>query len=214
MDNEKVLEAVREAISKSPERKFLESVELSINLRYIDLSDPKKRINEEILLPNGRGKPIKVAVFASGETALKAGKVADRVIMPEEIDSIVENKRKARKFANSYDYFLAEAPLMTKIGKVFGIFLGPRGKMARPIGVGTDPAALIQNLRKTVKARTKDRRTFQVPIGVKTMAPETLAQNIQEVLKKITAKMDNGEYNIETLYVKTTMGPAIKIEVR
>jgi large subunit ribosomal protein L1 len=93
MDNEKVLEAVREAISKSPERKFLESVELSINLRYIDLSDPKKRINEEILLPNGRGKPIKVAVFASGETALKAGKVADRVIMPEEIDSIVKQEK-------------------------------------------------------------------------------------------------------------------------
>ncbi len=213
MDKE-IVEAVKKAIENSKQRNFKESVDLAINLKYVDLSDPKKRINEEIILPKGRGKPIKVAVFASGETALKAKNSADLVLGPEEIDKLAENKRNAKKLANQYDYFLAEAPLMTKIGKQLGVVLGPRGKMPKPIPPGSDPTGLIQNLKRTVRARSKERRTFHVPVGTKDMKPEDIAENIQEVLKKITQKLEKGTGNIDSVYVKTTMGPAFKIEVK
>ncbi len=213
MDKE-IVESVKNAIENSKKRNFKESVDLAINLKYVDLSDPKKRINEEIILPKGRGKPIKIAVFASGETALKAKNSADLVIGPEEIDKLAENKRNAKKLANQYDFFLAEAPLMTKIGKQLGVVLGPRGKMPKPISPGSDPTGLIQNLKKTVRARSKERRTFHVPVGTKDMKPEDIAENIQEVLKKITQKLEKGTGNIDSVYVKTTMGPAYKIEVK
>ncbi len=213
MDKE-IVESVKKAIENSKKRNFKESVDLAINLKYVDLSDPKKRINEEIILPKGRGKEIKVAVFASGETALKAKKSADLVIEPEEIDKLAENKRNAKKLANKYDFFLAEAPLMTKIGKQLGVVLGPRGKMPRPLPPGSDPTGLIQNLKKTVRARSKERRTFHVPVGTKDMKPEDIAENIQEVLKKITQKLEKGTGNIDSIYVKTTMGPAFKLEVK
>jgi len=213
MDKE-IVDAVKKAIENSKQRNFKESVDLAINLKYVDLSDPKKRINEEILLPKGRGKPIKVAVFASGETALKAKNSADLVLGPEDIDKLAENKRNAKKLANQYDYFLAEAPLMTKIGKQLGVVLGPRGKMPKPIPPGSDPTGLIQNLKRTVRARSRDRRTFHVPVGTKDMKPEDIAENIQEVLKKITQKLEKGTGNIDSVYVKTTMGPAFKIEVK
>jgi len=206
--------AVKEAIEKSKDRKFLESVDLAINLKDVDLSIPKNRINEEVILPHGRGKEIKVGVFASGETALKAKECADIVIPPEEIDKLAEDKRKARKLANQYDFFLAEVPLMARIGKTLGIILGPRGKMPKPIPPGGDPCPMVRNLKKTVRMRSRDKRTFHVPVGTKNMEIEKIAENIEEVLKRLEHKLERGYQNIESVYVKTTMGPAVRIKLR
>ncbi len=209
-----IVAAVKEAIEKSKERKFLESVDLAINLKDVDLSIPKNRINEEVLLPHGRGKEIKIGVFASGETALKAKNCADLVIAPEEIDKLAEDKRKARKIANQYDFFLAEAPLMGKIGKSLGIILGPRGKMPKPLPPGADPCPLVERLKKTVRMRSRDKRTFHVAVGTKDMEPEKIAENIEEVIKRLETKLERGLQNIDSVYVKTTMGPAVKIKLR
>ncbi len=209
-----ILTAVKEAIEKSKERKFLESVDLAINLKDVDLSIPKNRINEEVILPHGRGKEVKIGVFASGETALKAKNCADLVIAPEEIEKLAEDKRKARKIANQYDFFLAEAPLMGKIGKSLGIILGPRGKMPKPLPPGADPCPLVERLKKTVRMRSRDKRTFHVAVGTKNMDPEEIAENIEEVIKRLETKLERGLQNIDSVYVKTTMGPAVKIKLR
>ncbi len=212
--HDRIVEAVKEAIENAKERKFLESVDLAINLKDVDLSIPKNRINEEVILPKGRGKEIKVAVFASGETALKAKECADLVIPPEEIDKLGEDKRRARKIANEYEFFLAEAPLMARIGKVLGVILGPRGKMPKPIPPGSDPCPMVKNLKRTVRMRSRDKRTFHVPVGTKDMDPEDIATNIEEIIKRLEHKLERGLQNIESLYVKTTMGPAVKIKLR
>ncbi len=209
-----IINAVKEAIEKSKERKFLESVDLAINLKDVDLSIPKNRINEEVLLPHGRGKEVKIAVFASGETALKAKECADLVISPEEIDKLAENKRKARKMANEYDFFLAEAPLMARIGKSLGVILGPRGKMPKPVPPGGDPCPMVNNLKRTVRMRSRDKRTFHVSVGTKDMDTEKIAENIEEVLKRLERKLERGYQNIDSVYVKTTMGPAVRIKMR
>ncbi len=211
---ENIVAAVKEAIEKAKPRKFIESVDLAINLKDVDLSIPKNRINEEVILPHGRGKEVKIAVFASGETALKAKECADLVIPPEEIDKLAEDKRRARKLANEYDFFLAEAPLMAKIGKSLGIILGPRGKMPKPVPPGGDPCPMVRNLKKTVRMRSRDKRTFHVPVGTREMDPEKIADNIEEVIKRLETKLERGLQNIESIYVKTTMGPAVKIKLR
>ncbi len=211
---DKIVKAVQEAISNAKERKFKESIELAINLKDVDLSIPKNRINEEVILPKGRGKDIKVAIFASGETAIKGKECADLVIPPEEIDKLAENKRNARKIVNNYEFFLAEAPLMSRIGKVLGIILGPRGKMPKPIPPGSDPCGIVNNLKRTVRMRSKDKRTFHVPVGTRDMNMEDIAGNIEEIIKRLEHKLERGKQNIDSIYVKTTMGPAIKIKLR
>ena len=211
---ENIVNAVKEAIEKSKKRNFIESVDLAINLKDVDLSIPKNRINEEVILPHGRGKEVKIAVFASGETALKAKDCADLVIPPEEIDKLAEDKRKARKMANDFDFFLAEAPFMGKIGKSLGIILGPRGKMPKPLPPGSDPCPLVQRLKHTVRMRSRDKRTFHVPVGTKEMDVEKIADNIEEVLKRLETKLERGKQNIDSVYVKTTMGPAVRIKLR
>ncbi len=205
------LEVINKALADSGERKFKESIDLAINLKNIDLSQPKNRIEEEIALPKGRGKDIKVGVFGSGELAVKAKTVADIVIQPEEIEEYADDKRKARKLVNSYNFFIAEAPLMPVIGKRLGAVLGPRGKMPKPMPPGADPTGMVNNLRKTVKIRSKDNNTFHTVVGTKDMSPEDIKANVDAVLTRLISKLEHGEMNIASIYLKTTMGPAVRL---
>jgi large subunit ribosomal protein L1 len=163
------------------------------------------------MLPNGRGKPIRIGVFASSEMAVKAKGLADLIIQPEEIETLASDKAKARKFARGGDFFLAEAPLMPTIGKRLGVVLGPRGKMPKPIPPGSDPKAAIEKLRSSVTVRTRDKKTFHLAIGTKDMSPEKLAENLDAVLKRLMTKLERGKNNIHSAYVKTTMGPSYKV---
>jgi large subunit ribosomal protein L1 len=206
-----LVDVIRKLQAESKQRKFLESVELAVNLKDIDLTNPKNRLQEEIMLPNGRGKPIRVGVFASSEMAVKAKGLADLIIQPEEIETLASDKAKARKFARGGDFFLAEAPLMPTIGKRLGVVLGPRGKMPKPIPPGSDPKAAIEKLRSSVTVRTRDKKTFHLAIGTKDMSPEKLAENLDAVLKRLTTKLERGKNNIQSAYVKTTMGPSYKV---
>lgn len=211
MADQHLVDVVKKLQAESKQRKFLESVELAINLKDIDLTNPKNRIQEEIILPNGRGKAVRVGVFGSSEMALKAKGVADVVVQPDEIETLASDKAKARKFAREGDFFIAEAPLMPTIGKRLGVVLGPRGKMPKPIPPGSDPKPQIEKLRNSVAARTRDRKTFHIPIGTKDMTPEKLAENIDAVLKRLTSKLERGKMNIQSVYVKTTMGPSYRV---
>jgi large subunit ribosomal protein L1 len=207
----KTLKVVKEALEASKERKFKESVDLAINLKDIDLSIPKNRVDDEILLPKGRGKPVKIAVFGSGELAVKAKGVADLVITPEELDDLSDDKKMAKKMVNEHVFFIAEAPLMPVIGKKLGVVLGPRGKMPKPIPPNVDPVPLINNLRNTVRLRSKDRRTFHTPVGTKDMGAEDLAENVDVIIKRLIGKLDRGKMNISSVYVKTTMGKSVRL---
>ena len=204
-------ELVKKALEGSKERKFQESVDLAINLRGVDLSQPKNRIEEEILLPKGRGRDIKIGVFGSGELAEKAKGVADVVIGPEQIEEYADNKREARKLVSNHNFFIAEAPLMPVIGKRLGAVLGPRGKMPKPIPPGADPSGMINSLKRTIRVRSKDRKTFHTMVGTKDMSPEDLEANIRAVVTRVTSKLEQGENNIASIYVKTTMGSAVRL---
>ena len=206
-----LVEVVKKALKGSKERKFLESVELAVNLIDIDLSDPKNRIQEDIILPKGRGKPIKVGLFGSSEMAGKAKDVADIIIRPEQLEELAENKSKAKKTLADYDFFVAEAPLMPTIGKRLGVILGTTGRMPRPIPPGSDPSNIIKNLKNSVRVRTKDKKTFHVPIGTKEMSPEDIAENLDVVLKRIIAKLERGKNSVKSAYLKSTMGPSQKV---
>lgn len=211
MPDEKIKKAVEEAIQSAKPRKFTETVEMAINLRDIDMSIPKNRIKEDIILPHGRGKPVKVALICGKEMAEKAKGVADLIILPEELETYAEDKKKTKRLANSYDFFIAEAPFMPTIGKVLGKALGPRGKMPKPLPPGSDPKGIIENLRKTVSLNSKDKLVVHAPVGRTDMPSQDITENIEAILKRLHTKLERGSYNIKSAYVKTTMGPSVRI---
>ncbi|MEE9163532.1 MAG: 50S ribosomal protein L1 [Thermoplasmata archaeon] len=211
MAEQGLIEGIQKALEQAKPRNFTESVEVAINLRDIDLSVPSNRIEEEIILPKGRGRDVKVAVFASGEMAVKARDAADAIIAPEDIEALAEDKAKAKDLAQNHDFFVAEAPLMPAIGRRLGTVLGPRGKMPRPLPPGGDPVRVIRNLKRGVRLRSKDRPTFHAALGTRDMKPEDLAENLETILKRVEARLPRGRMNIGSVYVKTTMGPAVKV---
>ena len=207
----KVNQVIEDALQTERERKFVETVEVAINLRDVDLQNPQKRINAEVALPHGRGRPARVAVFAQGEMAVISKKIVDTVLGPDQIDELSENKREARKLADKFDFFVAETGLMATIGKSLGVVLGPRGKMPRPIPPQADIARIINSLTNLVPVRSKDRPTFHVPFGNVAMSKEQLADNLETILKRVESNLDRGTDNIASIWVKTTMGKAVRL---
>lgn len=210
MDN--IEEAIKKAITEAPARKFNESVDLAINLHNIDLSQPGNRIDAEIILPHGLGKPAKVAVFAAGETALRARSAgADRVISADEIKELGGDKRAARKLADEYKFFIAETQFMPVIGKSLGPILGKRGKMPTPLPPTQDVTPQISRLRNMIRVRSRDRPTFHLTVGNRSMEVKALSENIEAVITRLEQTLKDGRHNLKSVYVKTTMGPAIRV---
>ena len=144
--------------------------------------------------------------------AFQMGEIDDARLDGDEIESIADDRRGARKLVKNTDFFVAEAPLMPTIGKRLGVFLGPKGKMPRPLPPGADPGGLVDILRKTVRVRSRDKLTIHVPVGTTQMSPQDVAANVMEILRRIEAKTPRGPGNIASVYVKTTMGPSVKVE--
>ncbi len=210
---EKIVKAVGEARKASKKRNFTQSCDLAINLRAIDMSKPENRLNEEVVLPKGRGKHVKVAIIAGDELALAAKEHADMVITKEELEELAKDKKKAKKIANDIDFFIAQAELMPLIGRFLGPVLGPRGKMPKPVPPNAPIAAIVERLRRTVRLRTKDKPVIHVAVGSEDMSDEDIAQNVEAVLSHLERKLDKGMGNIKSVYIKTTMGPSVRVEV-
>ncbi|KYK34321.1 MAG: 50S ribosomal protein L1 [Thermoplasmatales archaeon SG8-52-3] len=213
MTDKKTTEAVVKILeeSKKIDRKFKQNIDLVINLKNIDLNIPKNRIDEEIILPHGRGKDVKIALFASGELAVKSKKLVDLLIKPEEIGDLSKDKKKFKKIAEDFEFFIAEAPLMPTIGKTLGTVLGPRGKMPKPVPPNADLTSIVKNLRKSIKLRSKSNKTFHTVAGSAEMSKDHIADNVDTIIRRIEAALEKGRMNIGSIYVKTTMGPSERI---
>jgi large subunit ribosomal protein L1 len=211
VEKTQIISAVTAAVEQAPKRNFQESVDITINLRHVDMAQPKNRIDETILLPQATGVK-KIAVLGKGDIVSQARNAGvDLIISPEEIERLGGAPREARKMAGQYDYFLAETAVMPLVGRWLGQRLGPRGKMPQPIPMGQDITPIVERLRNSVKIRSKDRLNMSVKIGTTSMSAEDIAENADAVLKRIIGRLENGELNIRSVYVKTTMGPAVKV---
>jgi large subunit ribosomal protein L1 len=212
MAEKTMLEAVKKVLEESPKRNFSESVDLAINLKNLDMNQPKNRVDEEVILPHGLGKELKIGVFARGEVGLRAEAAgAAYVISDVELDELVTDKSRARILANECDLFIAETQFMPIIGKNLGVVLGPRGKMPIPLLPNKDITELIQSKQNAIRLRSKDKLTFHVPVGRRDMSPDQLAENIETIVSRLERVLDKGKHNLRTVYVTTTMGKSERV---
>ncbi|MGC8676076.1 MAG: 50S ribosomal protein L1 [Candidatus Micrarchaeia archaeon] len=185
-------------------RKFKQTVELAINFKGINFNDQNNRLNLSVLLPNGRGKSSKIAVFTSDRNmAEEAKKSGAEVIGAEEIPAIANDKQRLNALL-AYD-LLAQSSLMPNIARFLGQFLGPRGKMPKPVMPGTSISKLASDSARqiTVKSSGKFLPTVHCPVGTEDMEPAKLFENIKEVLNAVVSKVSKN--NIKSVYVKLTM---------
>lgn len=206
---------LKEAIEKAREkkRKFTQTIELVINFQNIDFNKPENKLNLEIALPKGCGKPKKICLICGDELAKT--KETDKIILDKEMESLGKDKKKVKKLASEFDFFLAQTNLMALVGKHLGQVLGPRGKMPKPIPPNIDIKPLVGRLRNTVIVRTKGKNlpVVHVPIGMESMPVDDLVENAKTVLSTIETKLPQKQANIKCVYVKTSMGGPIKFDM-
>jgi large subunit ribosomal protein L1 len=206
-----IIDALTLAREGAPVRSFEQSVDLTVNFRDLDMRQPDNRINLRLSLPNGIGNQ-KVLVFAQGDLALRSRRAgADSVVEPRELDDLSKDKKAAKNRLKDYDIFVAEAPLMPVVGRVAGPILGPRGKMPTPVPPQAPIDTILERERRTIVLRSRDKPFVKCKVGRETMDDDEIVSNIESVLNNIISSVKRGKNNIRSIYVKLTMGPAIKL---
>lgn len=210
--NQEIVEAVKKAKEESKPRNFTQSIDVVINIKDLDVKKPENRFDEEVFLPNGRGKGIKIAVIADGELAIQAENAgADLVISKADLEELGKDRKQAKKMANQYTFFVAQADMMPQVGRFLGPVLGPRKKMPKPVPATVKPDPILERLSNTVKVRIKDQPVIQAIVGSQDMDDELIADNVEAVLGVLDRNLEKGRNQIKSMYVKTTMGPVTRV---
>ena len=210
MNDNDLINILKELKEKSKKRKFTQSIDIAVNMTQIDLKKPQNKFTEEIRLPKGRGRDVKVAVIGDS-LVVKSKGIADGLINDKALSDIEADKKAMRKMISTYDFFIAEAPFMIRIGKSLGRFMAPKGKMPKPMPPQADPIPMIKMLKNTVRAALQNNYVIHCPIGNETMSNDDLVENFRAIMQAIEKRLPNGRNNIKTVYIKTTMSQPVKI---
>ncbi|MFX1478569.1 MAG: hypothetical protein ACFFCI_10620 [Promethearchaeota archaeon] len=206
---------------KDKVRKFDETIELIINIKDVNLNDPKNRIDKEIILTHdliSKDKP-NICVIASDEILLETKKLGIDTI---DADGLVklnnEEKKYKKKFAKKYDFFVVEDKMMRDVARYLARFLGPLGKMPKPFPTGYGIISNIEELKtavdrykKVIRVQMKKQPIIFIKIGKKSMTQEKLFENMKTVVNFIADQMPHKFNNFKSMYLKSTMGKPVKV---
>ena len=197
----KPAEALALAVATSPV-KFDAAVELHVNLNV----DPKiadQNVRDNLVLPAGTGKQIRVAVFA------------DDKVDGADVTGVTAITAALEKGAIDFDILIATPANMPKLGK-FARLLGPRGLMPNPKSgtVTTDlNKAVAEAKAGRVEYRVDSTGIVHLAIGKVSFGADKLAQNFDAVIASIKsskpASVKSGY--IKAVHLSTTMGPGITV---
>ena len=214
MDVNTLTDSVTQCKKETKKRKFIESIDLAVNFKDLDLKIPSNRFNFQTTLPHPVRKKPQVAIFATGEIAVNAKNAGVKTVLGRtELEALGKVPKEIRKMARDHDFFLAEPPLMPLIARFLGKYLAPRGKMPQPITPNVDIPQLLERLTRTSRLRIKENPVVLTKVGTVKMDSRQIAENIEAIIHALEGRLEKGIMNIRSAHIKTTMGKTVKIEV-
>ncbi|MBW1785891.1 MAG: 50S ribosomal protein L1 [Deltaproteobacteria bacterium] len=198
-----------QAVLDSVYVKFDETVDLAVRLG-VDPRHADQMVRGTVVLPNGVGKDVCVAVFAKGEKEKEARDAGADFVGS---DDLVE---KIQKGWLDFDKAIATPDMMGSVGKL-GRVLGPRGMMPNA-KLGT----VTFDVEKAVKEIKAGKIDFKVektgivhaPVGKVSFGPDKLLENVAsfiDTIMRLKPPASKGTY-LRSIAISTTMGPGIKID--
>ena len=201
-------EAMELAIKSSPV-KFDASVEVHARLG-VDPRQADQNIRTTLVLPNGNGKTVRVAVFAPADVC-KVAKAAGADIAEDE-----EFLKQLEKGTIDFDVLISTPQYMPKLGK-FARLLGPKGLMPNPkagtVTMDVEKAAKEAKAGK-VEYRVDKQSIVHIGVGKVSFGVDKLLENANAFFDSLKAQKPSslkGTY-VKTVFITTTMGPSIQIE--
>ena len=189
--------------------KFDESVDVSINLG-IDTKKSDQNVRGAVVLPNGTGKVVRVAVFTQGDNVQKATDAGADIVGMDDLMKTMQDGDL------NYDVVIASPDAMGVVGRL-GQVLGPRGLMPNPkVGTVTpDVATAVKNAKAgQVRYRADKAGIVHAGIGKASFDAKALEENIValiDALKKGKPSSAKGIY-FKKISVSSTMGPGLAID--
>jgi large subunit ribosomal protein L1 len=203
------LEAL-DLVKSLSKRSFDETVEAAFRLGV----DPRKAdqmIRGTVSLPNGTGKSVRVAVFATGDAAREAQQAGADIVGADDLVARIQNDN----FLD-FDVAIATPDLMGQVGRL-GRVLGPRGLMPNPKTGTVTPdvgRAVSEFKAGKVEYRTDRYGNVHVPVGKISFDTDALAVNYQAVLDELLRAKPaaaKGRY-LKGVSVSSTMGPGVRVD--
>ena len=205
----KLDEAVK-IIKSTAKAKFDETIEIALNLD-LDVRHADQQVRGVVSLPNGTGKPVRVAVFAKGEKAEAAKKAGADLVGAEDLAEKINGGE------INFDRVIATPDMMGVVGRL-GKVLGPRGLMPNPkLGtVTTDVEKAVKEVKGgQVEFRTEKTGIVHAGIGKASFTEIQIAENVRafcDAISKAKPSGAKGTY-IKKVSLSSTMGPGLKLEL-
>ena len=192
-----------------PKAKFVESVDVSINLG-IDPRKSDQNVRGATVLPNGTGKTCRVAVFAQGENADKATAAGADVVGFEDLAETIKGGNL------DFDVVIATPDAMRVVGTL-GQILGPRGLMPNPkVGTVTpDVETAVKNAKAgQIRYRADKGGIIHATIGKVDFEPKALRENLDALLADLNKAKPSSAKGIfmKKITLSTTMGAGVPVD--
>ena len=190
-------------------RKFIESVDIAVNLG-IDTKQTDQTVKGSVLLPNGSGKKVKVAVFVANDDQKKLA-----LDSGASIAGLEDLMAKIEGGFFDFDCCIATPDVMQKISKI-ARKLGPRGLMPSPKNgtVTTDiKKAITEALKGKVDFKNDKGGTVHCLVGKVNFEDGALIENAKAILKAIKDAKPEGSKGkfVKEFYLSSTMGPSVQV---
>ena len=124
-----------------------------------------------------------------------------------------------KHLVSTYDFFIAQASLMTNVATNFGRVLGPTGKMPSPqlgIILNADEKTINElknKINTSIKIKVKE-PSIKIPIGKQSMKDEDIIENVMSVYNLLLKTLPRNKENIKNIEIKFTMTKPYKIYLR
>ncbi|MDE5993900.1 MAG: 50S ribosomal protein L1 [Oscillospiraceae bacterium] len=193
---------------KTATAKFDETVEIHVRLG-VDSRHADQQVRGAVVLPNGTGKKVRVAVFAKGDKVDAALAAGAEYVGAEDL------MEKIQGGFMDFDVCIASPDMMGLVGRL-GKVLGPRGLMPSPKAGTVTPdvaKAVTEAKAGKIEYRLDKTNIIHCPIGKASFGTDKLKENLDtlmDAIVKAKPAATKGQY-IKSCAVATTMGPGIKI---
>jgi len=204
------IKVILEHAKNKKTRKFVESVDLQVNLKNYDVSRDK-RFSGSIKLPNVARPRLSVCVICDLQQEDLAKKANLNTQNMDDLKKLNKNKKLVKKFCAQYDTFLASESIIRTIPKVVGPHMNRAGKFPTSVAMTDNLVDKIAEVQSTVKFQLKKVLCLGCAVGHIEMKEDEIRQNTVIALNFLVSLLKKNWQNLKTAYIKTTMGPSQQI---